>query len=1023
MRPRHTLAVATDDDVTRQALESGRDAWWRYADEILGHVRMPYNALQTEDLNDLDASVGVLLLATPSAVGRREADAAEAWVRAGGSLVLTGEPGLLARLAGVRTAERHDHGSVGFCRHAAWTKPPAALHAVGGVGLDAVDDEVEVLALWDGPERRAAVTARSVGGGVVITLGVDVWQSVVRIQQGYAVTGDGVPAADGTAPLDDGVLKAEDGLALDLESDRRMPTDDPAPRDFHHKFPPSAAVPIFDRPQADQWRSVLLQVLWWAAERANVVLPWLYYWPAGVPAVAHMSHDADRNDPDDARVALDTFADADVTVTWCQLYPGGYGPEIYREIGSAGHENALHYNAMGDADLAVWSRSALRAQHAWACAVTGEEQLITNKNHYTRWEGWSEFYAWCEDVGIQIDQSRGPSKLGTVGFPFGTAHVSFPLGDVSAGNKLLNVLALPLHTQDLGVATHVAAREVILDAVLEQHGVAHFLFHGANLRAIPGTRRECVELARAVRARGMLWWTSARINSWERARRGVHLKLREVEHGWRIDISSAHALRGAAVLVPVPRADAAVNGLTLSGPASSSRVSRHGRDFLELSGDIPAGHSVWYVRTGSRRPAGEGSRSEVLALDGGVPVRTASLPHVSDSLGRTLGHEEAQAAYDVVLSGRLNATVGEQTTALEEEFAARYSVRHAIAASSGTAALHLAVAAVNPEPGDEIITTGLSDIGSVLPILAQNAVPVFADVDPRTGNLDVAAVRRLITDRTRAILAVHLFGIPAPVTELRELADEHNLLLIEDCAQAYLTRTAPHGRLAGTVGHLGCFSLQQSKHVTAGDGGLVITSDDALARRSRLFGDKAWPRADDRRTHLFLGLNYRMTELQAAVARVQFGRLDSVVERRVEAAATVQSAVEELSGLSTAPHEGTTYWQFPVYLDVAAAGADAVRYAEALRAEGIPASRGYLERPLYLTPLFTGPHTYGDSGFPLRGRPVDRAQVLAPGLCPHTEALVARRLLVIPWNERYTDGDVTDIATALRKVYRAYARS
>src|SRR5690606_30323476 len=190
------------------------------------------------------------------------------------------------------------------------------------------------------------------------------------------------------------------------------------------------------------------------------------------------------------------------------------------------------------------------------------------------------------------------------------------------------------------------------------------------------------------------------------------------------------------------------------------------------------------------------------------------------------------------------------------------------------------VAAVNPEPGDEIITTGLSDAGTVLPILAQNAVPVFADVDPATGNLDVDSVRERITSRTRAIIAVHLFGQPAPVAELRALADERGIVLIEDCAQAYLTRCAPDGALAGTVGHIGCFSLQQSKHITAGDGGLTIGNDDALLRRARLFADKAWPRDTDERTLLFLGLNYRMTDLQAAVARGQLPKLPDIVAGR-----------------------------------------------------------------------------------------------------------------------------------------------
>lgn len=404
-----------------------------------------------------------------------------------------------------------------------------------------------------------------------------------------------------------------------------------------------------------------------------------------------------------------------------------------------------------------------------------------------------------------------------------------------------------------------------------------------------------------------------------------------------------------------------------------------------------------------------------LALNGGIPIRTRPLPGVSDAAGRTLGEEEAQAAADVVRSGRLNATVGENTAALEQEFATYMGVGHAVASSSGTAALHLAVAAIDPEPGAEIITTGISDAGTVMPILAQNAVPVFADVDPGTGNLDVAAVREAITPRTCAIIAVHLFGCPAPVRELRALADEHGIALIEDCAQAYLTRVAPDGAWAGTVGHLGCFSLQQSKHITAGDGGLTICEDPDLARRARLFSDKAWPRDTGERTHLFLGLNYRMTEMQAAIARVQLTRLAGVVASRQQTAATLTAAAAELPGLVPAPPEGHAYWQFPLFLDPDHAGADATGYAEALQAEGIPANGGYLARPLYLNPVFTERRTYGSSGMPLH----QAWQEFAPGLCPVTEDLIDRRLLVIPWNENYLAADVEDIVEAVRKVHSA----
>ncbi|MEQ7125233.1 DegT/DnrJ/EryC1/StrS family aminotransferase [Actinopolymorpha sp. B11F2] len=418
-----------------------------------------------------------------------------------------------------------------------------------------------------------------------------------------------------------------------------------------------------------------------------------------------------------------------------------------------------------------------------------------------------------------------------------------------------------------------------------------------------------------------------------------------------------------------------------------------------------------------------GRTNGTLARDGGEPVRTAPFPTVNQAGGRTLGAEELEALGRVIASGQLGCTVGGETRALEREFAGYYGIGHAVASSSGTAALHLAVAAVDPEPGDEIITTPITDAGTVLPMLLQNAVPVFADLDPATGNLDVESVRQRITSRTRAICVVHLFGSAAPAAELRTVADEHGIVLIEDCAQAYLTRV-DDGRLAGTIGHIGCFSLQQSKHITAGDGGLSISDDPALARRMRLFADKGWPRDTDERTHLFLSTNYRMTELQAAVARAQLPKLAGVVAARRATAQRLTDAISGLSGLR-APRDtgGMSYWQYPLLVDDAeAAGGTNHEYGRALAAEGIPASGGYLTRPVYRTPVLAERRTYGGSGYPLTAPPASQEPCYDRGICPVAESLIDERLVVVSWNEAYDESDVDDIAAAIHKVHHAFTR-
>jgi dTDP-4-amino-4,6-dideoxygalactose transaminase len=362
----------------------------------------------------------------------------------------------------------------------------------------------------------------------------------------------------------------------------------------------------------------------------------------------------------------------------------------------------------------------------------------------------------------------------------------------------------------------------------------------------------------------------------------------------------------------------------------------------------------------------------------------------------------------------LSATWGSEVPALEREFAELLGAGHAVACSSGTAALHLAVAAVDPEPGDEIITAPISDMGTVFPILMQNAVPVFADVDPVTGNLDPAAVAAAITPRTKAVMAVHLFGKPAPIVELRELCDRHGIMLIEDCAQAYL---APVGdTVTGRIGHVGCFSLQQTKHISAGDGGLVVTEEATLARRMRLFADKGWPRDTNERSYLFLALNYRMTELVGAVTRAQLTRLAGVVADRRTAAARATAGIADLAGITPPPDVGDhVYWQYPLILDPEIAG-ELHDWAAALTAEGVPANGGYLTSPLYGAPALRDRVTYGGSHFPLHNveYPV--------GLCPNAEELINHRLLVLPWNENYTSRDVDDIVTAIRKVHTALSK-
>lgn len=407
-----------------------------------------------------------------------------------------------------------------------------------------------------------------------------------------------------------------------------------------------------------------------------------------------------------------------------------------------------------------------------------------------------------------------------------------------------------------------------------------------------------------------------------------------------------------------------------------------------------------------------------LAIAGGEPVRSEPLPSWENAGGRRIGEAEQQAVQRVLESGTLWRVGGTETPALEREFARLIGAGNAVASTSGTAALHLAVAAVAPEPGDEIIVPPITDFGTVIAALACNAVPVFADVDPLTGCMTAEAVRAAITDRTRAVIVVHLFGGAAPVDDIVAICRPLGIAVIEDCAQAY--RTVATGGEVGTRGTIGCFSLQQSKHITAGDGGLTVTDDDRLAERMRLFADKGWPRSTGERTHLSFGMNYRMTELTAAVARAQLGKLDQVVADRRAVAAALVDGLADLDGLRLVPADRVdrhSFWLFPLWFDRAACGFDTASFAAALTAEGVPVSAGYLNRPVHLNPALTERRIHGSNGFPLTSPPASRQISYRVGDCPVAEAMIAGTLVTAPCNENFDDRDVADVIAAVRKVH------
>jgi perosamine synthetase len=400
----------------------------------------------------------------------------------------------------------------------------------------------------------------------------------------------------------------------------------------------------------------------------------------------------------------------------------------------------------------------------------------------------------------------------------------------------------------------------------------------------------------------------------------------------------------------------------------------------------------------------------------GLQTRASVLPLPSDqeASGRTLGSEELELLSEAIHSGTLTSTKGEFVKTLEKRFAETLGVAAVHACSSGTAAIHTAVAALDLEPGDEIITSPITDMGALTPILYQGAIPVFADVDVRTCNITARTIESCLGPRTRAIIVTHLFGNPCEMADILALAQSLGVPVIEDCAQAFQAQS--DGRLVGTMGRIGCFSLQQGKHVTTGEGGLVCTNDPALARRMFLFINKAWGYGDAAPDHYFLALNYRMTELQGAVAVAQLAKLDDVVRTRVAAAEQLTAALDGVAGIETpwvAPGNVHTYWKYCLRVDGNIIPGGAPGLGKQLKDRGIACAPRYIQKPAFRCMIFAEQRTFGKSRFPFtlaRPEAVDYDAAKFPGTFAALEGI-----LVLPWNERYTEEHVDYLATSIRE--------
>ena len=435
------------------------------------------------------------------------------------------------------------------------------------------------------------------------------------------------------------------------------------------------------------------------------------------------------------------------------------------------------------------------------------------------------------------------------------------------------------------------------------------------------------------------------------------------------------------------------------------------REFIATSGAVVAAACVGGEMARGASPASK-PKSQ-LAIDGGPKTVREKLVPI-----KRWGEPERERLNAAIEQNTMFYWQGPQTALLTERFRKVCPVKYVMTCSSGTAALHIAVGAAGIGPGDEVITTGITDVGTVIGVLYQQGVPVFADLVHNTFNLDPADVERKITPKTKAIIAVHLAGNPCRMEELKAIADKHNLILIEDCAQAWGAKYREQP--VGTIGHIACFSLQQTKQITSGDGGVVGSNDERFGALLQRFGDKGANRLHAGLQTIF-ATNYRMTELQAGFAAAQLTRLEGIASTRSHNGNVLGEKLAGVPGIvphGIDPADRATYWFYMFRIEPKKLKCNRAQFVKALVAEGVPASAGYIPVPLYGNPVFQK-HGFFAGRWPVKEMGLTSTDYSQVAL-PETNGILDTSIRLV-FHEEMTESFCASAGEAIRKVAEHYA--
>ena len=360
-----------------------------------------------------------------------------------------------------------------------------------------------------------------------------------------------------------------------------------------------------------------------------------------------------------------------------------------------------------------------------------------------------------------------------------------------------------------------------------------------------------------------------------------------------------------------------------------------------------------------------------LAIFGGTPEFNSRV-----SIFNTIGDEEIAAVTKVMKTGVLSKYIGAKgqdfmggpvVREMDKKFADYFSVKHAIAVNSWTSGLIAAVGAIGVEPGDEIILSPWTMSACAMAVLHWNAIPVFADIDKSDFCLNPTEVRKLITNKTRAIMAIDIFGQSAQMEEYRKIANEFNLKIISDSAQAPGAKY--NGEYAGTLADIGGISLNYHKHIHTGEGGVLFTNDDQLARKLALIRNHAESVISEEEASIYtnmIGYNFRLGEIEAAIAIEQLDKLEKIVIQKEKIANELTNELIGLKGIELpkiSKNQRNVFYVYPLVIDPNLLGINRSRIVEALRAEGVPGLvEGY--QNLHLLPIFQMKKAYGHDGWP-----------------------------------------------------------